>query len=33
MIAVKQFGRLSSVTILLHFKAANIGVDILNEQL
>ena len=31
--AVKQFGRLSSVTILLYFKAANIGVDILNEQL
>ena len=31
--AVKQFGRLSSVSILLYFKAANIGVDILNEQL
>ena len=31
--AVKQFGRLSSVTILLYFKAANIGVTILNEKL
>ena len=31
--AVKQFGRLSSVTILLYFKAANTGVDNLNEQL
>ena len=31
--AVKQFGRLSSVTILLYFKAANIGVNILNEKL
>ena len=31
--AVKQFGRLSSVTILLYFKAANIGVNILKEKL
>ena len=30
---VKQFGRLSSVTILLYFKAANISVNILNEKL
>ena len=31
--ADKQFGRLSSVTILLYFKAENIGVNILNEKL
>ena len=31
--ALKQFGRVSSFTILLYFKAANIGVNILNEKL
>ena len=31
--AVKQFGPLSNVTILLYFKAANIGVNILNKKL